>query len=76
MLPLNPIKNMKFNELLPSQEPKLLSERAGNSVDLEKLKASQAYRSAHDETRAEEIGTAAQRPKRGLIYDAPLGLKF
>lgn len=63
-------------KILSTNEPKLLSERANASAEFNKLKASQAYRSAHDEKRSEEMGTAARRPRRGLIYDAPLGLKF
>ncbi len=47
--------------------------------DAERLKASLDYRRRSEcsptET-SEELGTAERRPRHGLVYDAPLGLKF
>jgi hypothetical protein len=47
--------------------------------DEAKLKASLAYRDRRENEPSldsDELGTAEHRPKRGMIYDAPLGLKF
>ena len=62
------------------EQPKLLADRIECADAEEKLKASLAHRYQHS---AEErtisgydLGTADHRPTHGLIYDAPLGLKF
>ena len=66
---------MSLNEKIDWREPKLLVESTrGNE---KKLKRSLAYRKgAQMAAIPEELGTAEHRPQRGLIYDAPLGLKF
>ena len=43
----------------------------------ERLKTSQAFRAQYKtDSCACDVGTAERRPQRGLLYDAPLGLKF
>ena len=59
------------------------SDRTRHDGAEEKLKASLTYRHQHPSEDKEEsrnrnsdVGTADHRPSHGLIYDAPLGLKF
>lgn len=68
---------MSLNEM---NEPMLINDRApkpGSAED--KLQKSLAYRSeqkADATITPDRLGTAERRPRRGMIYDAPLGLKF
>jgi hypothetical protein len=65
---------MSLNEKIKWREPKLLAAARGAE---KKLKRSLAYRKGeHMVVIPDELGTAEHRPQRGLIYDAPLGLKF
>lgn len=66
---------MSLNKQFEWHEPKLLPERL--ATDEEKLKTSLAYRDREaTESTVDEPGTAEHRPRHGLVYDAPLGLKF
>lgn len=51
------------------------AERAAGTNDRQKLLTSLAYRSK-DKKEEADLGTAERRPRRGMVYDAPLGLKF
>jgi hypothetical protein len=64
---------MKLNKKIRWHEPKLLTEEIN---DEKKLNTSLAYRGDFKAVAPHELGTAEHRPHRGLIYDAPLGLKF
>ena len=59
---------------------RMLTERSVPAMNYEKqLKTSLAFRKKNEkETSAvsDEVGTAEHRPRHGLVYDAPLGLKF
>ncbi len=66
---------MSLNQQIPfRRNVKLISERALS--DDEKLKVSLAYRAREKKMLIpDELGTPENRPRRGLICDAPLGLK-
>ena len=71
---------MSLNENVKLRiEPKLLPERNGSMNAEQKLQKSLAHRAQSKEDSAlvsHDLGTAEHRPRKGLIYDAPLGLKF
>jgi hypothetical protein len=60
--------------------PQLLADDWADAESEElKLKASLEFRRRFERNipeTLEDLGTAEHRPNRGLIYDAPLGLKF
>lgn len=70
----------KFQEQLVSPERRLLAERSVQAMNYQKkLETSLGFRQKNKKDTAavsDEIGTAEHRPRQGLVYDAPLGLKF
>jgi len=70
----------QFQKQISLPKPSLLAERSSPGHTYEKkLKTSLAFRRKNKKvapTIPDEIGTAEHRPRHGLVYDAPLGLKF